>query len=195
MSIVRSFWFSGQRSSCQGGRGHAGLGQGITDHGAPGSLAQASCRPNNVPPPSKAGPSKAGPSKAGPGLAGPSDIWPSMIRAPATMAVVALAAAVAAGCSTDVSRFDMPVFGVSEGATAPPPLPPPRGRSGVGGPTSNGGDENFVRPIPRDGGGRGASSGGGVAVANLPDAPGQAKIPADVAPIRRAAGPNRTTWY
>lgn len=101
-----------------------------------------------------------------------------------------LAASLGGGCSTDVSRFDLPVFGASEGA-APPPLPPPRGRSGVGGPAtaiapvSTGTSDNVVRPIPR-GGNAGASSG--VSVANLPDTTvAQSKIPVDVPPVKRAA--------
>lgn len=111
-----------------------------------------------------------------------------------------LVAGLAGGCSTDVSRFDIPVFGAADNGGAAPPLPPPRGRSGVGAPSASiaqpapgFGDDNVVRPAPRDGASmpspmaRGASNG--VSVANLPDVPVQAKIPQDVPPKRAAARP------
>ena len=111
---------------------------------------------------------------------------------PAGACVAALVAAtLAGGCSTDVSRFDMPVFGASDGAA--PPLPAPRGRNGVGGPLSAApaSEENFVRPTQRianGGSGGGFGANGAVNVASLPDVgPTQPKIPVDVPPARKPA--------
>ena len=113
---------------------------------------------------------------------------------PAGACVAALVAAtLAGGCSTDVSRFDMPVFGASDGAA--PPLPAPRGRNGVGGPLSAApaSEENFVRPTQRvanGGSGGGFGANGAVNVASLPDVgPTQPKIPVDVPRVRKPLPP------
>jgi murein DD-endopeptidase MepM/ murein hydrolase activator NlpD len=115
-----------------------------------------------------------------------------------------LVAGLAGGCSTDVSRFDIPVFGAADNGGAAPPLPPPRGRSGVGAPSASisqpapgFADDNVVRPAPRDGASMpspmargGSNASNGVSVANLPDEPVQAKIPQDVPPKRATARPS-----
>ena len=128
------------------------------------------------------------------------------LRSSGSVCVAAImVAGLAGGCSTDVSRFDIPVFGVADGNGAAPPLPPPRGRSGVGAPASSVqtapafADDNVVRPAPRDGAPTasinspmprgGSNSSTGVSVANLPDPPVQPKIPQDVPPRRAAAKP------
>ena len=120
-------------------------------------------------------------------------------------AAAIMVAGLAGGCSTDVSRFDIPVFGAADGGGAAPPLPPPRGRSGVGAPASPVStapvfaEDNVVRPAPRDGGSAasnatpmargGSHSSTGVSVANLSDVPVQPKIPQDFPPRRAAAKP------
>jgi murein DD-endopeptidase MepM/ murein hydrolase activator NlpD len=92
-----------------------------------------------------------------------------------SIAVIVLAG-LAAGCSTDVSRFDFPLLGVTEGSKTPPQAN--RGFAGATASTDRAGSGDSYRlgggsapqatdntvPVARD---------GGIRTANLPDVPGE----------------------